>query len=327
MEYGNHRDRLLAIIDAQNEIIASELDLDSVIQLVAARARSLTGADAAVIELIEGDEMVCAGVAGTAEPHRGARVRRDSSLAGICLELDRVLRTDYTTSADRRVDPEPWAEGDAGTVVCVPLRSGDAPIGALKAYSVPPHHFGTADEETLELLGGLVVAQLAQAPRLNADGSVANDRRDPVTGLPNRRAYEERLALEAERARRYRYPLALVLLEIDGLQAVNDELGERAVDDVLCEVADLLDGSRFADEAFRIGDQEFAILLPHTDRAGAEAAAARLVLQISAAEVGGGRVGASWGAASDEGHPAALAQRAGKALFAAKDGGRYASAG
>ena len=296
------------------------------IQLVAGRARSLTGADAAVIELIEGDEMVCAGVAGAAEPHLGARVRRDSSLAGTCLELDRVLRTDYTTSADR-VDPEPWAEGGAGTMVCVPLRSGDAPIGALKAYSAPPHHFGTADEETLELLGRLVVAQLSLTPRLNADGSVANDRRDPVTGLPNRCAYEDRLALEAERARRYRYPLALVLLEIDGLRAVNDELGERAVHDVLCEVADLLDGSRFADEAFRIGDQEFAILLPHTDRAGAEAAAARLVMQITAAEVGGGRVGASWGAASDEGHPAALAQRAGKALFAAKDGGRYASAG
>src|SRR5687767_14498750 len=108
MAESDHHARLLAIIEAQNEIVASQLDLDSVLNLVAARARSLTHADAAVVELADGEEMVCRAAAGMAEPHVGSRQRRDSSLSGICMEHNRVLRTDYTTSADSRIDPEPW---------------------------------------------------------------------------------------------------------------------------------------------------------------------------------------------------------------------------
>jgi diguanylate cyclase (GGDEF)-like protein len=138
------------------------------------------------------------------------------------------------------------------------------------------------------------------------------DLREVDIELPDRRAYEERLAIEAERARRYRYPLALVLIKLDGLDAVAEQGGEPAVEDVLREVAEVLGGSRFADEAFRIGDGEFAILLPHTDLAGAEAAAARMTMQVLAS----GLVGASWGAASDEGHPGALHERAAQVLTA-----------
>jgi diguanylate cyclase (GGDEF)-like protein len=141
--------------------------------------------------------------------------------------------------------------------------------------------------------------------------------------LPDRRAYEERLAIEAERARRYRYPLALVLIELEGLDAIAERGGEPAVEDVLSDVAEVLNGSRFADEAFRTGDNEFAILLPHTDLAGAEAAAARMTMQVSAS----GAVSASWGAASDEGHPGALHERAFQTLIAGRGGARYPSSG
>jgi GGDEF domain-containing protein len=143
------------------------------------------------------------------------------------------------------------------------------------------------------------------------------------TDLPDRRAYEERLAIEAERARRYRYPLSLVLIELEGLDEVAEQGGEPAVEDVLHEVAEVLSGSRFADEAFQISDSGFAILLPHTDFAGAEAAAARMTLQVSASGV----VSASWGAASDEGHPGALHERAAQALVAGRGGERYTSSG
>ncbi len=320
MAHNDHCDHLLEIIEVQNEIVASELGLEAVMSLVAARVRTLTGADAAVIELTEGDEMVCAAAAGAAEPHLGVRLPRESTLSGICVELNRVLRSDYTSSADRRVDPEPWAQNGAGSVLCVPLRNGAGALGTLKAYSVPPRGFDGDDEQTLELLAGLVVAHLSQANRLDAEWS--DDRHDPVTGLPNRRSYEQRLALEAERARRYRYPLALLLVEIDGLGALYEELGVPAGDDAAREIAELLNGSRFADEAFRIGESEFAILLPHTDLAGAEAAAARLTLQISA----GGVVSASWGAAAGEDHPSAIEERASLALVAARDARRYASA-
>ena len=275
-------DRLLAIIDAQNEIIANELDLDAVMRLVTDRACTLTGADVATIEL---------GDTGDAVRSAGPRI--------------------------------PGDEG-AGASLSVPVRQGDAVLGTLKVLRTDGR-FDTADEQALELLARLAAAHLALAARVG--GRPAGDRVDEVTDLPNRRAYEQRLALEAERARRYRYPLALVRLEGHGLDAVASELGEPDAEAVLREIAELLNGSRFADEAFRIDACEFAILLPHTDLAGAEAAAARLVMLISTAAVAGGRVSATWGAASDEGHPAALHEGAGRALVAAKGGGQVKSTG
>ena len=128
---------------------------------------------------------------------------------------------------------------------------------------------------------------------------------DEVTGLPQRHSYEERLTLEAERARRYRYPLALVHLRL------NDPAG----DDVLRDVATAIRGARYADECFRIGHDEFAILMPHTDLSGARIAAERL-----AAEVETAGATARWGAACEEGHPAALHQSAGDSLLGSGDG-------
>ena len=266
-------ERLLAIIEIQNEIVASGLDLDAALARVAECARALTAADAAVIELIDGDEVVRRAMAGA-----------DGALA-------------------------------AGEALRFPLRIGEEEIGALTVHADPSAAIDGDEREALELLAAVAVAHLAHRP---SDDST-EDRRDPVTQLPDRESYEERLALEAERARRYRYPLALVRFEIEGISAVAEEFGDPAAEAVLCEVADLLSGSRFADEAFRIGDREFAILLPHTDLAGATAAAARLEHQVAASEVAEGRIGASWGVAAEEGHPAALHQRAGETLAARAD--------
>ena len=267
-------DRLLAIIEIQNEIVASGLGLDATLARVAECARALTAADAAVIELVEGEEVVRMAVVGT--------------------------------PADEDV-----SSGDESSLR-VPLRAGEDEIGALtiRAATPPP-----ADErEALELLAAVAAAHAAHRP----EGEGIEDRRDPVTELPDRQSYEERLAVEAERARRYRYPLALVRFEIDGMGAVAEEFGGPAAEAVLIEVADLLSGSRFADEAFRIGDSEFAILLPHTDLSGATAAAERLEKQVAASEVAEGRIGASWGVAAEEGHPQALHERAGESLAAAR---------
>jgi diguanylate cyclase (GGDEF)-like protein len=314
-------ERLLAIIAAQNEIIATGLELDAVMHLVVLRARSLTGADAAVVELVDGDEMVYEAVAGTAEAHSGVRLRRDPSLSGMCVVLNQILRSD-DTAVDPRVNRALCAKVGAGSMVCVPLRHGDDVVGVLKVYSAAPHSFTAEDEGTLDLLSGLIAAQMTHATRF--EDEVAAGQRDPLTELYNRRAYDERLVLEAERARRYQHLLAVVLLDLDGFKAVNDELGHPAGDKVLAQVGAVLAGSRFADAAFRIGGDEFAILLPETDIVGAQAVGQRLAAQIAASALGGGRVTASWGAASGDGDPVLLHERADMALMTAKFDGRFA---
>jgi diguanylate cyclase (GGDEF)-like protein len=89
---------------------------------------------------------------------------------------------------------------------------------------------------------------------------------DPLTGLPNRRAFDGDLARETSRARRHGHVLSLAMLDVDGLKATNDRLGHEAGDNLLRTVAMLLRSAlRNEDVAYRIGGDEFAVLLPDID--------------------------------------------------------------
>ena len=102
-------------------------------------------------------------------------------------------------------------------------------------------------------------------------------RTDPLTGLANRRAAEERLTQEAERATRYGRPLTVLLGDVDGLKQVNDRRGHHAGDAVLMELAARLDRVvRAADLVARWGGDEFIVVCPETDAAAAEMVADKL---------------------------------------------------
>jgi diguanylate cyclase (GGDEF)-like protein len=102
--------------------------------------------------------------------------------------------------------------------------------------------------------------------------------RDLLTGLGNHRAFQEEMGRQVDTARRYGAPLAITTLDLDDFQAVNDEIGHARGDEVLAAFGQLIGHSlRFADRAFRTGGDEFALLLPHTDAAGAETVVRRLL--------------------------------------------------
>lgn len=295
-----HADRLRAIIRTQTEIAASDLDLLATMQLIAERSQELTRASGAVVEIVEGEEMVYHVTTGDATPYLGMRLRQSTSLSGLCVAEERLLRCD-DTSADPRVDAEACKRVNSASMICVPLLHRREVVGVLKVYSGVVANFDDEDVEALELLTDLIAAHISHATRFEmADHE---SRHDALTGLPNRRAYEERLAVETARATRYEQPLSICLIDLDGFKGVNDRLGHPAGDGVLRGVARLIDESRVADDAFRIGGDEFAVLMPQTDPAAARLAAARLTHRIAAAELGGGAIGASFGVAAATGDP------------------------
>jgi diguanylate cyclase (GGDEF)-like protein len=88
---------------------------------------------------------------------------------------------------------------------------------------------------------------------------------DPLTGLYNRRAFNEHLAREVERYLRYGADLSLILLDLDNFKSINDRFGHGVGDDVLKKVADIIDGSvRATDITARFGGEEFTVILPDT---------------------------------------------------------------
>jgi diguanylate cyclase (GGDEF)-like protein len=102
--------------------------------------------------------------------------------------------------------------------------------------------------------------------------------RDPLTTLGNHRAFQEELARQIEEARRHEYPLALTLIDLDDLKRVNDEHGHAGGDGLLASMGRLIATSvRVADRGFRVGGDEFAILMPHTDAESAHVIVRRLL--------------------------------------------------
>ena len=124
--------------------------------------------------------------------------------------------------------------------------------------------------------------------------------------------------VEAARSARHGHPLALCLFDLDGFKAVNDRYGHPVGDEVLQGVAAVIDSSRLTDDAFRIGGDEFAVLMPQTKLDGVEIAAKRLASALAEARLGDGTVTASYGVASNVGDALSLHDAADRALLAAK---------
>jgi diguanylate cyclase (GGDEF)-like protein len=152
--------------------------------------------------------------------------------------------------------------------------------------------------------------------------------KDEVTGLYNRRFFLVRLEEELSRFQRFNHPLSVVLLDLDGFKAVNDELGHAVGDETLREIAQVLTThSRGINVVARYGGDEFAVLLVETNKTGAGQFAERIRQALAAHRFAHDkRITASVGIASlpDDGVPSPpeLLQLADAALYGAKRAGK-----
>ncbi|HEX4006505.1 MAG TPA: sensor domain-containing diguanylate cyclase [Acidobacteriaceae bacterium] len=310
------RRELVAIIELLTALLTSGLEAAAVMRVVAERAAAMTGATGAVIEMVDGAEMVYRAASGSAEDTLGLRLKRAGSLSGLCVEQGIALHCE-DASTDARVDRAACARVGLQSMICVPLFHAGRTVGVLKVLSSQKHAFDAGHTEILEMLAGVIAASLANADRF-AHAEFERDH-DVLTGLGNRRAYEKDLALEFARARRYGNPLTLALLDLNGFKAINDTYGHPAGDDVLRRTAAAMRrATRGVDRCFRVGGDEFAVLFPETERKAADRVMERVLPEIEKAGIA---VSASAGLAdlgawtrSSEMHAAAD-----QALYAEKD--------
>lgn len=216
------------------------------------------------------------------------------------------------------------------SLISVPIRRSeeDACIGVLVLGRTNRTAFNTADAGAAQDLATIAAGALETAWAWQ--DATLSAKTDQLTGLPNRRAFEEEFARMIAETDRYGNQSALVIVDVDFFKKVNDSYGHEAGDQVLKAVgATLLAMKRTTDKVARLGGEELAILLPQTDRQGAVEAAERCRKAIEALSVrtgtGAVQVTASFGVAMyaqrSEG-AGSLFDRADQALYAAKHGGR-----
>ena len=183
--------------------------------------------------------------------------------------------------------------GPERSLCAAPMRYGERRLGTLVALGDSARPLGEPELRTLEAYAGQAAIALTNARMFEAQEALA--KRDPLTGLLNHREFHETVAGELSRSRGSGAPVTVVLLDIDRFKAVNDTAGHGAGDRVLRAVASALsDVCRADDQAFRVGGDEFALVLPRTGLSGAGAAASRAALAVEAASP---RVEISHGAA------------------------------
>jgi PAS domain S-box-containing protein len=157
-----HADRLAAVIAAQIEVAAVELDPQHVMDVVAARAQALVGADGAAVELVDGADIVYRAATGSAAVYLGRRRSIAESLSGLCVRTgEPQISGDAET--DPRVDAATVRRSGARSSVVVPLRHRSQVVGVLKAIDGAANAFDEDDVRALHLLAGLIGGALANA--------------------------------------------------------------------------------------------------------------------------------------------------------------------
>ncbi len=248
----------------------------------------------------------------------------------ICLPKAGELRDLYTPIFDTDVRLRGYP-----SLLVVPLIYGSAALGALVIAGKRPRLFSASKIDMLGVLANQIAVSLENARMYQTMEAMATT--DALTGLKNRRVFQERLSELLRRADRHGGPVTLLLCDIDHFKRINDTYGHLIGDQVLRRVAQVVQAQvRTIDVAARYGGEEFVVVLDSTDQAGGRLLAERIRQEVQKlvlqSEKGAFSCTLSLGVATfpDDAPTAAAEPRliiecADQALYAAKKNGRNQS--
>ena len=312
-ELRQERERVQGSFLRLGEALGANLNRDALLELVVRTAVDGVGADAGRARIrMNGGEL-----------EERARV---GSLNGHATAVDAAEGEAMRSGTVRQVTT------GAASAIANPLRSADGREEIIGVVSVARNGrvFSSSDLELFTYLVGQAARSMENVE--SYETATRESVTDDLTGLSNRRALDDALAVEVERAKRMGNDLALVLLDLDEFKSINDTYGHPQGDVVLREVARVLrEGSREIDHTARYGGEELAVILPGTDLEGAYNRAERIREQVEQLRIPGldgrGTLGVTTSCGVASAPPTAVDARklvaaADKALYKAKRNGK-----
>ncbi len=221
-------------------------------------------------------------VEGVAGAYPESRVKRGSTMGFDSGVIGWVARSKQSAIVRNVSDDDRYFEvfSDTNSELAVPILLSDQLLGVINIESPQPSFFDEEDRRLIEVVANQLAIALTN---ISAQDDLREQAiRDPLTGLFNRHYFNSIIASELNRSDRYNHPLSLMMIDVDGFRAVNNQLGHLMGDEVLQRVARMLEaGVRDADRVIRYGGDEFLILMPETNGHGdSELVATRLRQEI-----------------------------------------------
>ena len=260
----------MTMLQSVSHTVTSSLELEEILNNVLQSLKNSFGYTYASIYLFDRDVLRMGAQLGYPED---MLIPEISTNEGVIGRTARSKETQFVR--DVRLDSDFLrAAYDVRSEIAVPLLKEDNVLGVLNVES-SHEPLREHDVNMLNALAGSVAIAIDNA-RLHAEVK-RMAMTDVVSGLANRRAFDELLEAEVTRASRYHHSLSLIILDLDSFKEYNDKWGHPAGDVRLWEVANLLRlNVREPDIAARYGGEEFAIILPDTSKPGAIKLAERL---------------------------------------------------
>jgi diguanylate cyclase (GGDEF)-like protein/putative nucleotidyltransferase with HDIG domain len=275
------QDEETILVNRLTAIITSSMSIQMIFDGFAQELKKVVDIDWATIALIDGNELYFMALSSTIGsvwqteeriPLKGTATERS------CQEKQAVYEADLKR-LHRFWTWESYSQQGIRSVVYLPLNVTDRIIGSLILASRKPNAYSRRQIKLLEKVALQIAAPVENAQlyaRLEQKSRI-----DELTGLFNRRHFEERLKEEVSRHSRYGDVFSIFMLDLDNFKTYNDTYGHPAGDILLGQMGKIIKGSvRNVDQAFRYGGDEFIIILPQTTREDAYVVAERVRVQI-----------------------------------------------
>lgn len=307
----------LKTLSAVAHELAAENDLFAARNTLCRATRDVTGAASVVLlepsperDRLSASAAAGAAVLGMSVSLDARAVSSEAYLTGELVHVAAVLEDARAASCQ--------AVAGSTSAAWVPVLHDGRAVGVLAVgWTASRAELSAREAELLRLLAAEAAITIHRTDLLARLQSTA--RTDPLTGLPNRRVWDEDVARELERARRHGGALCLAMLDLDRFKAYNDQHGHQAGDDLLeAAAAAWRPELRATDTLARYGGEEFAVLLPHSDVEGAQAVVERLLAVVPFGQTASAGI-AVWDGTESEDE---LLARADAALYDAKHAGR-----